>query len=160
MMHEIIVGNIGIVYQGDEFREAHKWYSAYLLKSMQGVGRAAGEPLTWLQNGEVFEEYMPPQPPVEDTRRCPSCGRLLQRGIPMRILITSPRAMEEIREFDENTTHEDIEELLEGADWEVVYLDGTLAPDKILDLLEMVQEFGSFIVLDEDDPYYSYFVEE
>ena len=76
MTNEIIVGNVGTVYRGEDFREAWKTYTAYLLKSKQGVGRAANESVVWIRDGDVFQEHTP-KPPPEDTHRCTSCGRLM-----------------------------------------------------------------------------------
>ncbi len=54
--HEIIVGNIGTVYSGRDRNEAAKRYSIYVSMSQSGYGRAANETVTWMRDGEVYQE--------------------------------------------------------------------------------------------------------
>lgn len=62
-MHEIIVGNIGNVFfapvnTGKAWRAATKTYNTYVDYSKSGYGRAAGEPVTWMQDGEIVKEHI------------------------------------------------------------------------------------------------------
>lgn len=56
---EIIVGNIGSVYIGSDDKAARRAYREYVDQSKSDYGRAAGESVTWLQNGEVKREHTP-----------------------------------------------------------------------------------------------------
>ena len=61
MNHEIVVGNIGCVYSGKNVKEAVVTFQTYTEYSKSGYGRAAGEAVTWLLNGEIYKEYFPPE---------------------------------------------------------------------------------------------------
>ena len=54
---EVIVGNIGSVYQGSDENEATHCFEDYKMMSVKGYGRAAGEPVVLLQNGEPMVEH-------------------------------------------------------------------------------------------------------
>lgn len=60
--YEVIVGNVGTVYQGDSAVSASRAFKGYVAQSKSGVGRAAGESVTRMKNGEIVEEYTPPEP--------------------------------------------------------------------------------------------------
>lgn len=62
MRNEILVGNIGSVYFGADNSVAGKTFDEYATQSETNYGRAAGEIVTWLQNGEVFKEHFPNTP--------------------------------------------------------------------------------------------------
>jgi hypothetical protein len=51
---EVIVGNVGTVYSGPNEDEARSVYSEY---EMGRGGRATGEPITLMHDGEIVEEY-------------------------------------------------------------------------------------------------------
>jgi hypothetical protein len=55
-MHHVIVGNIGTVYSGSSAFEARKAFLEYRRISLSGTGRAAHEPVTWLEDEIVREE--------------------------------------------------------------------------------------------------------
>ena len=55
--YEVIVGNIGMVYRGDNERQAMGTYLSYKELSKAGYGRAAGETVTLLSSGEPLFEY-------------------------------------------------------------------------------------------------------
>lgn len=57
-MNEIIVGNIGTVYRGSDDKIAQETYSEYVEQSKSMRGRAGGEDVTWLQNGEIHEAFV------------------------------------------------------------------------------------------------------
>jgi len=54
---EVIVGNIGTVYSGNNFMQAQTRYSSYVKDSRANRGRAAGEAVTLIHNGEIRCEY-------------------------------------------------------------------------------------------------------
>jgi hypothetical protein len=56
--HEVIVGNVGIVYDGQSDMEASYSFNEYRAQSREGYGRAAGESVTWLRDGEIYKEYI------------------------------------------------------------------------------------------------------
>jgi hypothetical protein len=55
-IHEIIVGNIGTVYSGDSHAEAQVAYIEYCRQSTAGRGRADGESVCWMKDGEIHKE--------------------------------------------------------------------------------------------------------
>ena len=54
---EVVVGNIGTVYSGNNFMVASSKYSAYVENSKSGKGRAGGEAVTMFHNGEIRYEH-------------------------------------------------------------------------------------------------------
>ena len=56
---EVIVGNIGKVYDGPDRLQAEKVYNEYVSISKSGVSRAAHEPVTLMVNGEPEKEHTP-----------------------------------------------------------------------------------------------------
>lgn len=57
-MYEVIVGNIGSVYSGDDYSEACRIYGEYCHLSSEGYGRADGESVFLLEDGEPAEEFV------------------------------------------------------------------------------------------------------
>lgn len=57
-MHEIVVGNVGTVYNGNSESNARANYDAYVFLSQSNSTRSAGESVTWFQDGEVHREYI------------------------------------------------------------------------------------------------------
>jgi hypothetical protein len=55
---DVIVGNIGTVYSGKSFRIAKSKYLAYVEASDSPVGRASGECVTVLRDGEIEIQHM------------------------------------------------------------------------------------------------------
>ena len=55
--YEVIVGNIGTVYRGTSFAAAQKNFATYREQSQSGYGRAAGESVTLMRDGEVIREF-------------------------------------------------------------------------------------------------------
>ncbi len=55
--YEVVVGNIGSVYSGNDLEEATKHYAEYVGQSRLGYGRAANEGVTLLANGEIKREH-------------------------------------------------------------------------------------------------------
>ena len=58
MAYEVIVGNIGSVYNGRNRSEATEVFSYYCGLSRQKRGRAAGETVTLIKNHEVTAEMI------------------------------------------------------------------------------------------------------
>lgn len=54
--HEVVVGNIGTVYSGDDEAQARHHFHKYRRQARQLKGRAAQEPVTWLHKGEIKQE--------------------------------------------------------------------------------------------------------
>lgn len=59
MRHEwsVVVGNVGTVYHGTSEQAARDDYAEYVHISRRGCGRAAGESVTLLRDGEPVQEY-------------------------------------------------------------------------------------------------------
>lgn len=57
--YQVIVGNVGTVYDGDDYAEARKEYSVQVGWSMLSSGRAANEPVTLMADGDVAMEHIP-----------------------------------------------------------------------------------------------------
>ena len=57
--YEVIVSNIGPVYWGDNADEAFSYYDAYKGYSESNIGRAAGEQVIMLRDGEPYQLYIP-----------------------------------------------------------------------------------------------------
>ena len=55
--YEVIVGNIGTVYRGTSFSAAQKDFATYREQSQSGYGRAGGESVTLMRDGEVIREF-------------------------------------------------------------------------------------------------------
>lgn len=59
--YQVIVGNIGTVYDGNSATEANKYFRDYRLLSLDETsGRASGEVVTLLKNSHVHKEHTPP----------------------------------------------------------------------------------------------------
>lgn len=59
--YQVIVGKIGAVYDGHDGKRAKKEFNAWVRVSKDESGRAAGEPVIVLVNGDLSREYMPGQ---------------------------------------------------------------------------------------------------
>jgi hypothetical protein len=55
--YEVIVGNIGKVYEGGFYQSALDDFTVYKNQSIKGIGRAAGESVTLMKDGEILQEY-------------------------------------------------------------------------------------------------------
>ena len=55
--YQVIVGNIGTVYDGNIWMDAIDNYNEYVIQSSSGKGRAANEPVTVFYNGDIVKEY-------------------------------------------------------------------------------------------------------
>jgi hypothetical protein len=54
---DVIVGNIGTVYSGNDSMEANRIFDVYKQLSKDGYGRAAFEPVTLMRNNEPWIEH-------------------------------------------------------------------------------------------------------
>ena len=59
--YSVVVGNIGTVYRGPDRWEALESFVAYQRLSQSNSGRAGGETVTFMDNDEILEQYIPPQ---------------------------------------------------------------------------------------------------
>ena len=57
--YQVIVSNIGTVYTGAQRPEAYRQFRRYQ-EASGGYGRAAGETVTLMVDGEIAKEYRPP----------------------------------------------------------------------------------------------------
>jgi hypothetical protein len=57
MRYEVIVGNLGSVYAGDDEFTAWHTFNVYQLYSQRHEGRAAGESVTLMCDGEPIKEH-------------------------------------------------------------------------------------------------------
>lgn len=57
MKYQIIVGNIGTTYDGDNWIEALRQYGEYKRQSKAKYGRCAGEPVAIMKDGEIMSKY-------------------------------------------------------------------------------------------------------
>lgn len=55
---QVIVGNIGCVYDGTSSSEADEAYREYVEQSKGGYGRAAGESVVMTENNEPVREFL------------------------------------------------------------------------------------------------------
>lgn len=56
--YEVIVGNIGTVYSGNSKTEAERHYREYVSQSKTGRGRAGGESVALMCEGEILKEHL------------------------------------------------------------------------------------------------------
>jgi hypothetical protein len=56
--YEVIVGNIGKVYDGDSLPEAQLHVVAYIDQSKSERGRAGGESVTLMKDGDILTEFI------------------------------------------------------------------------------------------------------
>ena len=56
--YQVVVGNIGEVWSGNNPIDAHKEYGEYKRLSVAGYGRAAGESVTMFLDGEIKLEHI------------------------------------------------------------------------------------------------------
>ena len=55
---EVIVGNIGRVYEDYNALWARSYFNTYVGQSKRGEGRAAGENVTLMCDGEIMKEHV------------------------------------------------------------------------------------------------------
>jgi len=57
--YQVIVGNVGTVYEGTNGFTATRDYNSYVGISKRGIGRAGNEPVTMIKDDEIHKEYQP-----------------------------------------------------------------------------------------------------
>lgn len=62
--YQVIVGNIGQVYNGTDGQEAWNTFDEYVSQSISGKGRAGCESVTMMKDGDIDTEYIPDEIPV------------------------------------------------------------------------------------------------
>lgn len=67
--YEVIVGNIGTVYSGNIIAEATRKYTTYVQQSRSGRGRAGGESVILMKDGEPIKEHFGTQGEYENPSR-------------------------------------------------------------------------------------------
>ena len=55
--YEVLVGNIGKVWEGNHYGDGMNIYTTYIDHSKNNYGRAAGEDVTFWVDGEIIEEF-------------------------------------------------------------------------------------------------------
>jgi hypothetical protein len=58
--YEVICGNVGSVYSGTDEAEARAKYQTYIEASKAEYGRASGEDVTLMRDGDIADEYSAP----------------------------------------------------------------------------------------------------
>ena len=58
MKYEVVVGNVGSVYHTNNPVHANRIYGEYKTDSTEGVGRASGESVVLLEDGEPKFEHI------------------------------------------------------------------------------------------------------
>lgn len=56
--YQVICGNIGTVYDGNDMIEANRTYGEYKRQSESGYGRAGGESVTLMDGEEIKYEHI------------------------------------------------------------------------------------------------------
>jgi len=56
--YQVIVGNLGTVYDGNNMIEANKTYGIYKRQSLAGYGRAGGESVTLFDHDDIKFEHV------------------------------------------------------------------------------------------------------
>lgn len=54
---DVVVGNIGNVYSGGDYRQAIDVFKNYKIQSQANCGRAAGESVVLMEDGEILKEH-------------------------------------------------------------------------------------------------------
>ena len=57
--YQVIVGNVGQVYSGDDIADAISVYKEYVEASKMDVGRAAGEDVVLMGGDNIIDEHIP-----------------------------------------------------------------------------------------------------
>jgi hypothetical protein len=93
-MYQVIVGNIGLVYEGTSKSTAIETFRAYKQQSLSDHGRAGGQPVHLVnEQGETLQEIFPVRWEVTDTFAGESNYSWVDRGV----AVTCKQAMREVR---------------------------------------------------------------
>lgn len=87
--YAVIVGNIGTVHTGPSRERAEKEFTSYVRDSRRGYGRAAGEEVYLLKNGEPLREYDPDAAPKRRLEKI-KATRYSRQYIESQLLTLSP----------------------------------------------------------------------
>jgi hypothetical protein len=60
VQYRVVVGGIGIVYDGESVLEAKRQFRLFIRKSKTAGSSSAGESVTLFKNYEIINEYRPP----------------------------------------------------------------------------------------------------
>lgn len=71
MKYQVVVGNVGTVYDGDDIAQATSDYEDYVEFSKHDAGRASKETVTLFADAEPIEEY---HPNAVIIYHCPDCS--------------------------------------------------------------------------------------
>lgn len=63
--YEVIVSNVGTVYDGNNSEHASKTYHDYIDMSKEKYGRCSNEEVTLFMDGDIIEEYVPEIPEID-----------------------------------------------------------------------------------------------
>ncbi len=74
MKYQVVVGNLGTVYDGDDFSVAINDYNVYVKLSDGEIGRAAGETVTLFEDDEPTREHFPTVLGYD----CPDCETTME----------------------------------------------------------------------------------
>ncbi len=56
--YEVVVGNVGTVYVGNDVQRARETMQTYIEQSKSHVGRAGDENVTLFKSGDIVDEYI------------------------------------------------------------------------------------------------------
>lgn len=56
--YQVVVGNVGVVYEGTNGFTANVEYNQYVAISKTGKGKAGGETVTMIKNQEIHKEFI------------------------------------------------------------------------------------------------------
>jgi hypothetical protein len=66
MKYQLYVSNIGLVKETNDREDAHIEYLSYVLGVDDDIGRASGETVTLMEDGEIVKEYYGTPPKYSD----------------------------------------------------------------------------------------------
>lgn len=55
--YTVVVGNLGLVWEGNNLITARAVHKTYTHQSLCGIGRVAYEPVTLLRDGDIYLEH-------------------------------------------------------------------------------------------------------
>jgi hypothetical protein len=58
--YKLVVGGIGMVFEGDSRSEANRWFRQFVLQSKEAKCQSAEESLTLFKNYNIIREYRSP----------------------------------------------------------------------------------------------------
>lgn len=71
--YQVIVSNVGTVHNGASFKQARKEYCSWVISAKQNFGRASGESVTLIKDGETIREHSAKQEPKYSLRYLDTC---------------------------------------------------------------------------------------